>query len=179
MVLFMFGKSRTSNWYFDTKQVLKECEYISYLYTIFQIWDFFELRFPHVCWFGRAVSCLRWVTLGGAHYCLVGTNDGILLSLDINGDINASKYLGVANAVRSIDITGNLLLGSLDDKSMRGWIFDPVGGKLVDALNMSSFHGSAGISALCSISIAKSKSVVLITGGDMGHLRVSLISGLD
>lgn len=149
------------------------------IYAIFQIQDFFKLRNLCICCFGRAVSCLRWVTLAGAHYCLVGTNDGILLSLDINGDINASKYLGVANAVRSIDITSNFLLCSLDDKSVRGWIFDPVGGKLIDALNMSSFHGSTGISALCTIPIAKSKSFVLITGGDMGQLRISVISGLD
>ena len=129
--------------------------------------------------YDRSVSVIKWLIHGDAQYCIVGTNDGILLSLDVNGDISAIKYLGVANAVRSIELIGNLVLCSLDDQSLRGWLFDPVGGKLVDALGLSNFHSTTCVSALCAIPLARSKNFVLVSGGDMGHFRISIVTGLD
>ena len=132
-----------------------------------------------------AVSSMKWIhgikkshTHNQNMFCIVGTVDGVLLALDLNGDVLAVKYLGEGNAVRSLEVNHakSVVICALEDTSIKAFIFDPLNGKFLELFVARNPQGGVyAASALCLLNIASMDSMLLFSGSEGGDLSMWII----
>ena len=129
-----------------------------------------------------AVSSMKWMhgirtshTHNQNMFCIVGTIDGVLLALDLNGDVLAVKYLGEGNAVRALEVnhTKSVVICALEDTTIKAFIFDPVNGKFLELFVTRNAEGdTCAASTLHLLNITGMDTMVLFSGSEGGDLSV-------
>ena len=129
-----------------------------------------------------AVSSIKWMhgvkssyTQNQNMFCVVGTVDGVLLALDLNGDVLAVKYLGDGNVVRALEVNHmkSVVICALEDLSIRAFIFDSVNGKFLELFVSRSAHGEKhATTSLRLLNIANLDKMVLFSGSDGGDIKM-------
>ena len=132
-----------------------------------------------------AVSSMKWIhgiknshTQNQNMFCIVGTVDGVLMALDLNGDVMAVKYLGDGNVVRSLEVshTKSVVICALEDMSIRAYIFDPLNGKFLELFVAQNAHGNKyAVSTLHLLNLVNLDAMVLFSGSEGGDLKTWII----
>ena len=73
-------------------------------------------------------SCLEWISSSQQQFLVVGTRDGVLLCIDIAGDLLAVMYLGCSSAVSCLAAVAAraLVVSALDDLTLRSVSVPPL-----------------------------------------------------